>query len=150
MKILNLFIFVVSTVFLFSCASLTEGLLKDPEVKVVDFTLQDISIEDVALNLKVNVNNPNPIPLNLDQINYELKFSGEKVTEGIFSKGISIPASGSNEVMIPLKFKYSSVGNILAGIFKNSYSREYELSGSAKLGIISVPFTKKGELSLRK
>ncbi len=132
------------------CSSLTKDLLKDPEVKVTDFQVTGVSLEDVSVNLLLNVKNPNPIPVKLDQVQYTLNFSGEKVTEGSLDKGLDIPASGENTVSMPLKFKYSSVGNIISSLLKNTFTKEYELNGTAKMGIFNVPFSKKGEVKFTK
>ncbi|MGZ3725753.1 MAG: LEA type 2 family protein [Pseudobdellovibrio sp.] len=131
-----------------ACADLTKNLLKDPEVKVIGFKLASVSAQDMAVEVNLNVKNPNPIPINLDQVDYALSFSGEKVTEGTFDKGIQIPASGEGQLTVPLKFKFNSVGNILTGLINRSFTKDYELVGSAKLGIFSIPFTKKGEINL--
>ena len=150
-RLISLFIvFAFSGFFGFGCSSLTENLLKDPEVNIVDFKLTGLSTTDVSMDLNLNVKNPNPIPLKLDAVTYALNFSGEKVTEGTFDKGISVPASGESQVTVPLKFKFNSVGNLLSGLINKSLSRQYELTGSAKLGMFSIPFEKKGEVNLNK
>ena len=48
-----------------SCAGLTQNLLKDPEVNVIDFKLTSVSSQDVAVDVNLNVKNPNPIPIML-------------------------------------------------------------------------------------
>jgi LEA14-like dessication related protein len=133
-----------------SCASLTQDLLKDPEVKVIDFKLTNVTLEDVSVAVKMNIKNPNAIPLKLDEVSYSLKFSGNDVTEGNFKEGVNIPASGQNDVTVPLKFKYSSVSNVISSLFNNTFSKDYEIAGTAKLGIFLIPFNKKGEVKFTK
>jgi LEA14-like dessication related protein len=146
-----LIFFVLSAVFFYtSCSSVGRQLVKDPEVKVVNFNITDISLQDISLDIVMNVKNPNPMPIKLDQISYNLKFSGEQVTEGVLSQGVNIPASGQSDVTVPLKFKYSSLGNLVTSLFKNTFKREYELEGRAKLGLFSIPFSKKGEVQFNK
>ena len=144
------FLSVCSVVIFCGCSSLTKDLLKDPEVKVIEFKVTNVTLEDVAIAVQMNIKNPNPIPLKLDSVTYALKFSGEQVTEGIFDQGISVPASGENNVTVPFKFKYSSVGNLITSLFNNTFTKEYELDGSAKLGIFSIPFNQKGEVKFNK
>lgn len=147
---LKILLAVTAAIVLSSCSSLTKDLLKDPEVKVTDFKVTNVTLEDVAISVQMNIKNPNPIPLKLDQVTYALKFSGEQVTEGVFDQGVNIPASGENSVTVPLKFKYSSVGNLISSLFKNTFTKEYELNGAAKLGIFSIPFNQKGEVKFNK
>lgn len=133
-----------------SCAALTKDLLKDPEVKVLDFAVKKVTMDSVSVDLKLNINNPNPVPLQVSEVGYNLKFSGQNVTEGVFDKGINIPANGANDLVLPLTFKYNAVQSLVSGYLNKTLSREYELSGSAKVGIFSIPFTKKGEVQLNK
>ena len=133
-----------------SCANLTGSLLKDPEVNISNFKLTDMTSKDISIDLVLDVNNPNPIPLNLDSVDYSLNLSGQKVTEGTMNKGVSIPASGKGQVTIPMKFAYNSVGSLLSGLMNRSFKKDYELNGTAKVGIFSIPFTKKGEVNLSK
>ena len=132
-----------------ACSSLGP-ILKDPEVKVTDLKLLGVTAQGVDIDVGLNVKNPNPLPLNLDSVDYALSLSGEKVTEGTFDKGIKIPANGEGVVRIPLKFQFKSVGNLLSGLFNRSFKKDYELAGSVKLGIFSIPFVKKGEIDLNK
>lgn len=140
----------IAQIIFFGCASLTGEILKDPEVQLTTVEITNVSLKDVSLNLKLSVNNPNPIPLNLKSVNYSLQFSGIKVTEGVFDKGIDIPAVGVGELIIPLKFEYNAIGSLIDGFMKKNLTRAYEISGSANLGLFSIPFAKKGEVDLGK
>lgn len=132
------------------CSSLTKNLLKDPDVQLENVEVADISLKDISLNLKFNVQNPNPIPIHLSQLNYSIHLSGQKVTEGLFDKSVNIPASGAGQIVVPLKFEYNAVGSLLDGLIKKTLTRDYEITGSAKLGIFSIPFSKKGQIELNK
>lgn len=133
-----------------SACSTMNGLVKDPEVRVADFKLAGINSEGVNIDLGLNVKNPNRVPLQLDEVEYALNIAGEKVTEGVFDKGVNIPALGEGTVFIPLKFNFKSVGNLLSGFMNRSFVKDYELTGSAKLGMFSIPFTQKGTIDLNK
>ncbi len=149
-KFVSSLLFASVIILLSGCANLTKDLLKDPEVKILDLVVSNISAESVTVNLKLNVNNPNPIPLKLGQVGYNLKLSGQQVTEGLFDQGIDIPASGANDVVIPLTFKYNAVESLVNSFLKKKMTKDYELSGTAKMGFFSVPFSKKGEINFKK
>lgn len=138
---------VVLMFFFAGCASWTGKILKDPEVLLNHVEVSDISTKDISLNLRLIVKNPNSIPLKLNEINYSLRVADRMVTEGQVEKGINIPASGEGEVVVPLKFQYSTVGSIFEGLMKRTLTRDYEITGSAKVGIFSIPFAKKGEIN---
>jgi len=132
------------------CADLTKNLVKDPEVKILDLSVAKFSGQEVDLNLKLNVNNPNPMELKIGKIAYGLNLSGKPVTEGIFEKGVAIPANGANDVIVPLKFKYDAVGSLLTSFLNKTLTKDYELKGTVDVGWFSIPFTKKGELQFGK
>lgn len=150
MKSVALKVILVFSGLLMAACSTMSGLVKDPEVRVAEFKLAGINSEGVNIDLGVNVKNPNQVPLKLDEIEYALNIAGEKVTEGVFDKGVNIPAMGEGTVFIPLKFNFTSVGNLLSGFMNRSFVKDYELTGSAKLGIFSIPFNQKGTIDLNK
>ncbi len=144
-KILLLSLLVICS----GCASFTGEFIKDPTVEIKSLKVLNLSNEDLTLDLILSVNNPNPIPLSLSKVDYSLNFASEKVTSGVFEKGIELSANNVSEVTIPLKFTYSSIGNILMGILNKNLNRDYEITGSANVGIFNIPFSKKGQLKLR-
>lgn len=131
----------------FSCAVLEKyDSLKEPKVSISAVDVADVSAKDIALNLKLNIDNPNNLPLKLDKITYALKVSGKDVTSGMIDQHIQIPANGQSDVVVPLKFQYSMLEGLISGLLKKTLTKDYELNGSAQIGILSIPFTKKGEL----
>lgn len=145
---MKLIIVILFTFGLTGCESLTKSFLKDPEVNVVEVKVVNINMSDISFAVTLNVKNPNGLELSLGKVTYELNLSGETVTEGTFSEGFKVPAFGQNNVIVPLKFKFKSVGNILSGIINRSFTKEYELKGTAQLGIFSIPFSKKGKVNI--
>ncbi len=137
-------------VFLSSCAELTKNLLKDPEVKILDLQVPQATSENVQLNLKLNIFNPNAIPLKVGKISYQFNFSDAPVTEGLFEQGIDIPAFGSNNVTIPLNIKFNSIGNLVQKFLKKSLTQDYNLKGTVDVGFITIPFSKQGQIDLAK
>jgi LEA14-like dessication related protein len=147
---MKLVLVLTAALYLSSCAYLNQNFLKDPEVNVVDFKVTHVTLEDISVAVKMNIKNPNAIPLKLDEVSYTLKFSGNEVTEGHFKDGVNIPASGQSDVTVPLQFKYSSVSSVISSLFKNTFTKEYEIAGTAKFGVFSIPFNKKGEVKFTK
>ncbi len=135
---------------LIGCESLTKSFLKDPEVTVVGVDVTDITMSEISLSVNMNVKNPNSIPLRLDRVTYQFNISGDTVTEGTMTDGLQVPAGGENNLRLPLKFKFSTISGILQGLMQSSFTKEYELKGSAQLGIFSIPFSKRGEVQLKK
>ncbi len=142
------FIFIFMSTSFQSCVLFTQKL-KDPEVQIVDLSVTNFTLDALDLNLKLHVKNPNDVDIKVKKIIYGLNLSGKPVTEGIFAQGAEIKAMGSSDVIVPLKFKYSTLGSIFNSLMNNNLSKEYELKGSVDLGWLSIPFTKKGEIKLK-
>lgn len=148
-KIISLFIGLSAILTLGACSSFTKDLLKDPEVEVTSLGLEEVTTSAISLRVKLNVKNPNAIPLKIGRVDYALNFDGEKVTNGTVKDGIDIPANGENSVEIPLTFGFNSLGNVVKGFFTKDYSKPYKLSGTAQIGVFAIPFNKEGELKLK-
>lgn len=133
----------------FSGCALLNANLKDPEVKILDLSVSKMSAEDIDLDLKLNIQNPNDFALDVSKISYGLVLSGKPVTEGVFAHGAKVAANGSSELVVPLKFKYSAINNIITSFLNRTLTKEYELKGAVDLGFFSIPFTKKGEIKLK-
>lgn len=144
-----IFLFTVTSL-LASCSTLTKKLIKDPEVKVVGVSFKEMTTEDMVVDLKLNVYNPNALSLDLKKVTYGLSFSGQRVTQGQSEQNIPIKAHANNEVVIPLKFKYNALVSLVKGFFTNTLTKNYELNGTVEVGILSIPFQKQGELEIGK
>lgn len=141
-------LFLVFACTLAACTSLTEKLLKDPEVKVTDVQVTDISSKDLSLDLKLNINNPNPLKLKVGKITYGLNLEGDTVTEGEYTQGIVVPSNGMVDVVVPLKFKYNALQSLVSNLLNKKTTKDYVFKGSVDLGLISIPFEEKGQLKL--
>lgn len=146
LKILFIVICLVNS----GCTSLTKKFLKDPEIKILDLSVSQFSSNEIELNLKLNVQNPNSIDLNIGKIKYGLKMSGQSVTEGLLEKGLIVPAHASSDVVVPLKFKYNEIGNLLISFLNKTITQDYELNGSVDMGWLTIPFNQKGKIQIRK
>lgn len=145
-------LFLIMVLNLFGCASISKLFLKDPEVNVIAVKTSGISLTDISIDILVNVKNPNQIELNLDSLNYKLNLAGETVIDGEFNSGIIVPAEGQQNITIPVKFRFNSLGAVLNGIIQKTIKKEYEFTANAEMGGffkgLTIPFSQKGELNL--
>jgi LEA14-like dessication related protein len=143
-------IYLVFLICFTSCAQLTQSLLKDPEVKFLNTEVAKVTAEDISLNIKLNISNPNAVPLNVGKIKYQFSFSESSVTEGVFDKGINVPATGNSDVVVPLTVKFNSIGNLIQKFLKKTVTEDYQIKGTVDLGFISIPFSKQGKIDIKK
>lgn len=144
-KLILLFLLLITT----SCAQLTKQFLKEPKIQIHSLQVKDITTADIGLNIVIEIENPNGIPLSTEQLRYQLFVSGEPLLEGVVERTIEVPARGSNRFEIPLRLKYSALGTLITNVVMKKTTEEFELIGDVKIGFFKVPYRKKGILTLK-
>jgi LEA14-like dessication related protein len=93
------------------CMSKT-GLFMNPTVKVSGAEVKSAGLSGVTLNVTLLASNPNPAALPATRILYELTKSsdGAMLAEGIFRQQVTLKASDTTRIKIPVTFKYWGLG----------------------------------------
>ena len=75
----------------------------------VNFTIPP----SVDLNFTVNVNNPNPVGLTLNALDFDLLVNNDAIVRNVHStQGFQIPARGDNDVHLATHVTYDSIRSI--------------------------------------
>jgi LEA14-like dessication related protein len=72
--------------------------VKAPILAVDGLKVGDMGITGVALDVRFRVRNPNPEPLNIDRMEYELFVNGNRLGRGFDSKGLALVGFGEGKV----------------------------------------------------
>src|SRR5512147_2692205 len=72
--------------------------VKAPILTVDGLKVGDMGITGVALDVRFRVRNPNPEPLNIDRMEYELFVNGNRLGRGFESKGLALEGLGEGKV----------------------------------------------------
>jgi len=72
--------------------------VKAPILAVDGAKMGDVGITGVALDVRFRVRNPNPEPLNIDRMEYELFVNGNRLGRGFESKGLALEGFGEGKV----------------------------------------------------
>jgi LEA14-like dessication related protein len=72
--------------------------VKAPILAVDGLKVGDMSVTGVALDVRFRVRNPNPEPLTIDKMEYELLINGDRVGRGYDSKGVALEGFGEGRV----------------------------------------------------
>ncbi len=72
--------------------------VKAPVLALDGVKVGDMSITGVALDVRFRVRNPNPEPLQVDKMEYELFINGNRVGRGFDSKGLPLEGFGEGKV----------------------------------------------------
>jgi LEA14-like dessication related protein len=72
--------------------------VKAPILAVDGLKVGDMGITGVALDVRFRVRNPNPEPLSIDRMEYELFVNGNRLGRGFDSKGLALLGFGEDKV----------------------------------------------------
>jgi len=72
--------------------------VKAPILAVDGLKVGDMGLTGVALDVRFRVRNPNPEPLNIDRMEYELFLNGNRLGRGFDSKALPLEGFGEGKV----------------------------------------------------
>lgn len=152
-KISSLLILIVATTF--SCASLQNmAKTQKPTVSVVDFNLTNFNLQGVELTFDVEVDNPNPYAVTLANYDYDLQFNTFSFIKGKQATNSSIQANSKSVIQILVSFGFQELYELFSSV-KDKDETDFTFAANAGietpvLGLISIPFSKKGTLPIVK
>jgi LEA14-like dessication related protein len=127
-----------------------------PAIQPAEVTLDRIDVEHVgvgkqSLKLGFSVTNPNPFPLPVRAIRYELRLGNQKVARGETADRFVVAARGDGEFAIGVELDVlDSISQLGFGVLKEQI--EYELYGSLTVDLPfaqPVAFSSSGQFALR-
>ena len=140
------------------CASLNAvkdaAGIKNPSVTLGGMKITDLTMENAGLALTLNVDNPNPIPINLAGFDYALLFDGKQLLAGEKRDQLKIDAKGISTVTVPVSLNFADLKKLYQGVM-NQDTLNYELQTTALvdlpvIGVQKFPSTQKGEFPVPK
>jgi LEA14-like dessication related protein len=112
-----------------------------PEVKYVDYKLGRITSDGLEVNFNFEVNNPNPIPLDVTSYSYKV-FINDKELVSADHQGFSLAAAGKTKVAIQTVVRYDQIfgaaASMLASMAKGVNTFDYRVEGSVNAGALGM------------
>jgi LEA14-like dessication related protein len=146
-KILGVFAILI---FLFSCLS---WFIEKPSFNLKEVAITRFSLFDVQFLFGVEVQNPNTFDLKLRALDYTVFFNDQEVGRGKMDQEILIAKSAATLVQVPLQADFKNLGNPMKEILAGRDLR-YKIEGAAivkaTLGSATIPFSKSGEIKIKK
>lgn len=124
-------------------------LIKTPTVTFDNVSLKEATLFQSTLEITYNISNPNPVGLKLNDVSYRLVIDGKTVAEGSQPQGVMLPGNGSEKTTLPFTVSYMESVESVVDLFKKD-SLPYEVSGSFKIGVFTIPYSYKDTLALPK
>ncbi|MBV2120094.1 MAG: LEA type 2 family protein [Candidatus Thiodiazotropha sp. (ex Ctena orbiculata)] len=152
-------IFLLFLILLFQgCSSLQQaeqlmtGVQPTGEVKGVK--LSGLDLRGIDLLFDVEVDNPNPVAISLDGLDYDLKLLNRSFLKGQQSMGMSLAADGKSQVKLPVRMEFEHLLKHYSELSKRDdvpYQLDLGLGIDVPLlGRVRLPMSYQGRLPVPK
>ncbi|MBN2366483.1 MAG: LEA type 2 family protein [Calditrichaeota bacterium] len=132
-------------------------LLKWPSIQVASLDVQRFNLTGAALNLKLQLENPNSLNLLLNKLNYNFKVNGNSWISGETSETKTVSSNNETSIDIPFQLDFLKMGQTVYQMISGGKEIQYDLTGNMNLGSTykllegsSMPFNKQGTIKIQK
>jgi len=150
MKTIHKIVAVGILFFLPSCLSL---FWEKPTFNLKEIAITRISSKEIHFLFGIEVQNPNRFDFKLRAMEYSVYLNEQEVGRGRLEKEVEVVKSSSAIVQVPLQTDFKNLGNLLGTVLFNQ-NIPYKIEGAAiiktSLGSATVPFSKSGEIKIKK
>ncbi len=146
--ILNKLIIFVFALLLVGCAGL-EKHIQTPTVQYAGNNIKSVSLYDASIDFLIHVDNPNPISLPIQGLNYTVDINNKKMLSGSAQPGTQIPAKSGIDINLPVVIRYEEFLDGLQQLMHED-SFAYAIKGEINLGFFKVPYSASGSIPLPK
>jgi len=116
-----------------ACSSLPRQLAP-PRVELAELRLLQASFEGQRFAVRLVLDNPNPVPIPVRLVEFDVRLAGEGLLEGQSVQPFTLPASGRSTVDVEVFSNIvSSVSRLLAFVRDPADGLEYEAIGQLTL-----------------
>jgi LEA14-like dessication related protein len=149
-KRLTVFLSIAAFFFLPSCMS---WFLEQPTFALKEVAITRLSLTEVHFRFGIEVQNPNSFDLDLRVLEYTVYFNDREVGRGRLDKEVRIAKTSATLVQVPLQTDFKSLGDPL-GLVLAGQDLKYKIEGAAivkaSLGTATIPFSKSGDIKIKK
>ncbi|MCW7754266.1 LEA type 2 family protein [Desulfobotulus sp. H1] len=89
------------------------GAWQQPQARVSDIRLSELSMEQARMLVDVEVFNPNPYDIHLGELDYALELQQVKVLSGSMEESGRLPAGQSRKLTLPLVVEFREIAGLL-------------------------------------
>jgi len=143
----------LSFVFLLLLTSCMSWFLEQPTFALKEVAITRLSLTDIHFRFGIEVQNPNSFDLDLRALEYTVYFNDREVGRGRLDKEVRIAKTSATLVQVPLQTDFKSLGDPL-GLVLAGQDLKYKIEGAAivkaSLGTATIPFSKSGNIKIKK
>lgn len=135
-----------------ACTS-TGPVLRTPDVRLDSVTIDKIGFQRQTFLLGLSVSNPNPFPLPVKNVHYEVLLDNDRFASGTTASDFLVTANGNGDFAISVELDLMRSASSFNSLLKSGFDQivTYELRGSLGVDIPfvgPVPFVHSGTVQL--
>jgi LEA14-like dessication related protein len=141
----------VATIALSGCASVGKKVFKEPVVTLKEMRVTGIGFNGGALDVLLNVHNPNGYRLDATKLTYKLMIDSLTFGQGELDSKFIVQEKDSAVVRLPLTFTWAGVGEAgrqLLGTGTVNYRVQGILAVGTPIGTYNAPYDRTGRYTL--
>jgi len=125
-----------------------------PTAKLAGAHITNINFDQLDLVFDLEVDNKNPVALDLAGLDYDFKVENQSLVSGVTAKAIKLKANAISPVQLPVTLKFDDLKKLPGEIWQKD-RLAYELSTTFNvvlpiIGNYAIPVEKQGELPVPK
>jgi hypothetical protein len=118
-----------------------------PEVVMAELDGARYSPEEVQLNLRLGVRNPNPFPLKLEGLTFQVSVAGKTLEQGTVAQADSVDASATGVYPVEVAVTQDTWGPGVKALISKGVL-PYGVTGELTGPLLRVPYSLTGEVKL--
>jgi LEA14-like dessication related protein len=137
------------------CAGLQDlarSAFQKPHLEFRSASVDALDLEGATVGLHVDLDNPNGFGLDVARVAWTLDAEGTRVASGDMAGGLTIPAKGIAQLVIPVRVLFHDVPGIVALFTQKKDAVHYQVAGTVgvrtPVGVVELPVTHEGRLPL--
>jgi LEA14-like dessication related protein len=141
---------VISALLLGACTLLPTGL-EPPRVSLVNIEPREMTLFEQRYRVSIRIQNPNPDPLRLRGLSYELDLNGKEFASGVGRSDLEVPGFGNATIDTDLTSSVFALIEQVRMLQGGGGTLSYSLEGTLHLagGIGRLPFQRQGDIDFR-
>ncbi len=140
---------VLSAVLAAGCASLARQAFRTPTVELQDVKVRALGLEGGALDLVLDVYNPNEYRIDVTSLTYTLFADSSQVAAGAVTKRVTLNNRAHNGVTLPVSFTFKELLNVAQVMLKTgavNYTVKGDVVVDSPFGSVTRPYEGKARV----
>ena len=114
-----------------------------PTAQFLEYKIADITLEGIEVNFFFNVENSNPLPIDITKYDYKVYIEDQELLNEE-REGFNLPGNSKKMIKIPVMIRYSKLfGSVLAvaqRLAQGNKTLSYRIEGSISAGTLGFTF----------